>query len=47
MMIDLTNPAQERLSNVFDVIIFMQYINMMLQFLFIVSPGEKKVDLCK
>lgn len=45
MRISLTNTAQERLSNVFDVIIFMQQINMMLQFLFIVSPVEKKDDL--
>lgn len=40
-MISLTNTAQKCLSNIFDVIIFMQHINMMLQFLFIVSPVEK------
>lgn len=40
-MISLTNTAQEQLSNVFDVIIFMQHINVMLQFLFIVSPGKR------
>lgn len=42
MMISLTNTTQEQLSNVFDVIIFMQHINMMLQLFFIVSPAEKK-----
>lgn len=41
MVICLTNTAQKSLSNIFDVIIFMQHINMVLQFLFIVSPGEK------
>lgn len=45
MRISLTNTTQEQLSNVFDVIIFMQQINMMLQFLFIVSPVEKKGGL--
>lgn len=34
----LTYSAKERLSNVFDVIVFMQHINMMLQLFYSASP---------
>lgn len=43
MSISLTDTAQEWLSNVFDVIVFMQHINMMLQLLHSVAPGETQL----
>lgn len=41
---NLTNTAQEWLSNVFDVIVFMQHIDMMLQLLYSASSGETQTQ---
>ncbi len=35
-----TNTPEERLSNVFDVIVLMQHINVMIQLFYSVSPGR-------
>lgn len=39
-----TDSAQKRLSNVLDVIVFMQHVNVMLQLSLFVAPGGKKTN---